>query len=86
MDDRGTAEIIQFPVPFREPVSFCEPPRAPERLGSALSELSVALSEQQAAIARWRQAATDLAGCMRSLSGGLAQLEGAARLPRDRTL
>lgn len=77
--EQPTALIIPFPIRARleaqAEVLEAAPLQATERLSTALSALSTALTEQQAAIGRWRAAMTDLAVCMRKLSGGLERMD-----------
>ena len=61
-----TADIIPFP-----------PRKTAEngRLGAALTALDIALAEQLAAAAAWRESLTELRGVMSSLGAGLADYQ-----------
>jgi hypothetical protein len=77
MNQSVGAEIILFPG--RRPSAPSSPLAPTERLSNALTALSAALTEQQQAILRWREAMTDLANCMRTLGGDLSAVEAAER-------
>ncbi len=73
MNERPTAEIIQFPrshvTPPPEPNQSAELARA--RLLLALASLEAALAAQREAVARWRGSVGELRGSMAGLGDSL---------------
>jgi hypothetical protein len=64
-----TADIIPFP-----PRKMMENGQN-DRLTTALTALDIALAEQRAAVAAWRESLTELRGVMSGLGAGLADYQ-----------
>ena len=80
MQAAHTAQIIRFPA--RKASESAEN----ERLTKALTALDVALAEQRAAVAAWRQSLTELRGVVAGLGEGLMEYHaGLGRLESDVT-
>jgi hypothetical protein len=73
MQAARTAQIIRFPA--RKPVESLEN----GRLTHALTNLDIALAEQKAAIAAWRQSLTELRGVVTGLGRGLTEYQASLR-------
>ena len=73
MQAARTAQIIRFPA--RKPAEFLEN----GRLTHALTNLDIALAEQKAAIAAWRQSLTELRGVVTGLGRGLTEYQASLR-------
>ncbi len=69
MQAARTADIIPFP-----PRKTAEDSQN-DRLTNALTALEVALAEQRAAVAAWRQSLTELRGVVGGLGAGLSEYQ-----------
>ena len=69
MQAARTADIIPFP-----PRKMAEN-RQGDRLTNALTALDVAIAEQRAAVAAWRQSLTELRGVAGGIGAGLAEYQ-----------
>jgi len=69
MQAARTADIIVFP-PRRMAANGQN-----DRLSTALTALDIALAEQRAAVAAWRESLTELRGVMSGLGTGLADYQ-----------
>jgi hypothetical protein len=73
MDERPSAEIIQFPSARAAPAP--EPEQSPElaraRLMLALAALETALAGQRQAVARWRSSVDELRGSVAGLGSSM---------------
>ena len=73
MQAARTAQIICFPA--KKPPGLAEN----DRLTHALTNLDIALAEQKAAIAAWRNSLTELRGVVTGLGQGLTEYQASLR-------
>jgi hypothetical protein len=74
MNERATAEIIQFPNSrTRPPIPAPQRDAGRERLLAALASLDEALAVQRVAVAQWRGSLSDLRGAVGDLGGSLSR-------------
>jgi chromosome segregation ATPase len=69
MQTARTAEIIRFPQ--RKTLEN----NGDERLANALTALDIAVAEQRAAVAAWRESLTELRGVVSGLGAGLSNYQ-----------